>query len=98
MLDGLSVTPSVFAEGGSSKCVERIVGKKPGGGEWSGDVSAVSFRLELNWSVSEHMTFFAYAEQYMVVGSDMRDANSVNPYRCAHNDWTHGGFGARFRF
>ena len=96
--EGLSATPSVFAEGGSSKCVKRIVGKKPGGGEWRDDVSAVSFRLELNWSISEYMALFAYAEQYMVVGSDMREANGANPYRCAHNDWTHGGFGARFKF
>ena len=98
MLEGLSVTPSVFAEGGSSKCVERIVGKKPGGGEWRDDVSAVSFRLEVNWSVSANVSFFAFAEQYMVVGSDMRDANGDNPYHCAHNDWTLGGFGARFKF
>ena len=88
----------MFAEGGSSKCVERIVGKKPGGGEWRDDVSAASFRLELNWSISEHMALFVYAEQYMVVGSDMREANGANTYRCAHNDWTHGGFGARFKF
>jgi hypothetical protein len=44
------------------------------------------------------VTLFAYAEQYMVVGSDMREANGDNPYRCAHNDWTLGGFGARFKF
>jgi hypothetical protein len=96
--DGISVIPSVFAEGGSSKCLERVVGKKPGGGHWKGDVSSVSFRLELNWSLSKSISLFAYAEQYMVVGGDKRSANADNPYLCAHNDWTHGGFGARFKF
>ena len=98
ILEGLSVTPSTFVEGGSSRCIVRVVGDKPGGGEWRGNMSTLSFRLELNWSVSESVSLFAYAEQYMVVGSSHRDANGDNPYRCAHNDWTMGGFGARFRF
>jgi hypothetical protein len=44
------------------------------------------------------MSLFAYAEQYMVVGGEERSAIGRSSYRCAHNDWTYGGFGARIRF
>ena len=44
------------------------------------------------------MTAFGYIEQYGVVGGEARRTNGRNPYRCAHNDWTHGGFGIRMKF
>jgi hypothetical protein len=96
--ENVALTPSVFAEGGSSKCVERILGKNPDGEKWTCRPATVSFRLELNWSVSEWMSLFAYAEQYMVVGGEERSAIGRSSYRCAHGDWTYGGFGARIRF
>jgi hypothetical protein len=93
-----SVTPSVFTEGGDAVCVNRIVGRKPGGGDWNGGVAAASARIELGWLMSEHVSLFVFAEQYMVVGGEERRANRAGSYVCAHNDWTLGGFGARIKF
>ena len=47
---------------------------------------------------SDMMTLFAYVEQYEVIGSDERRINGESTYRCAHNDWTHGGVGMRLSF
>lgn len=98
IVDGLYVTPSVFAEGGSSRNNRRVLGERPGGGKWGSGVSSVSFRLELGWKVCESMTAFTYVEQYEVVGGEARQANADSSYRCAHNDWTLGGLGLRVRF
>jgi hypothetical protein len=91
-------TPSVFVDGGSSRSQKRVFGAKPDGGRWSTGVSAVSFRLELGWNVYDWLTAFAFVEQYEVVGGEARRVNSDSSYRCAHNDWTHGGVGLRLRF
>lgn len=95
---GLYVTPSVFAEGGNSRNARRVIGEKPGGGDWGSGVSSISFRLELGWKVCEEVSAFAYVEQYEVVGGEARRANGNSTYRCAHNDWTHGGVGLRLKF
>ncbi len=95
---GLYVTPSVFAEGGSSRNNKRVLGGKPDGGRWGSGVSSVSLRLEFGWRISEWLTAFAYVEQYEVVGGEARRANKESSYTCAHNDWTHGGVGLRLRF
>ena len=93
-----NVTPSVFAEGGSSRNQKRVFGAKRGGGDWREGASSVSFRLEFGWRLSEQFTAFAFVEQYEVVGGDERRTNRASPYRCAHNDWTHGGIGVRMEF
>ncbi len=94
----LYVTPSLFAEGGSSRNNRRVLGAKPDGGRWGSGVSSVSLRLEFGWRISECLTAFAYAEQYEVVGGYERHANKTSGYACAHNDWTHGGIGLRLKF
>ena len=71
---------------------------KRGGGDWREGASAVSLRLEFGWRISEYLTAFAFVEQYEVVGGDERRTNRASSYRCAHNDWTHGGFGVRMKF
>ena len=98
LVGGLYVTPSVFADGGSSRNGKRVLGDKPGGGNWSTGVTSVSFRLELGWKFCESLTAFAFVEQYEIVGGDARRANDERDFRCAHNDWTLGGVGMRFRF
>ena len=97
-LDDFYLTPSVFAEGGNSRNKRRVFGPKQGGGEWHDGVASVSFRLEVGWKVSENLTAFAFVEQYEVVGGDERRTNGASSYRCAHNDWTHGGAGLRMMF
>ena len=92
------VTPSVFAEGGSSRNNRRVLGPKRGGGDWREGVSSVSLRLELGWRISEHFTAFAFVEQYEVVGGDERRMTRASSCRCAHNDWTFGGIGVRMKF
>lgn len=94
--DGISVTPSVFAEGGSSRNQRRVLGEKPRG-DWDDGVSSVSFRLEGAWRLSDCADLFAYVEQYEVVGGEERRAIGKSRYRCAHGDWTHFGIGIRFR-
>jgi len=97
-LDSLYVTPSLFFDGGSSRNQKRIFGEKRGGGDWREGASAVSFRLELGWLINDNLSAFAYVEQYEVVGGDERRTNRASSYRCAHNDWTHGGFGVKLKF
>ncbi|MBO5941105.1 MAG: hypothetical protein J6R18_07930 [Kiritimatiellae bacterium] len=96
--ENIALVPSVFTEGGSSKCVERIVGKCPRGEKWNEGFASLTFRLELNWTIYKSLSVFAFAEQYMIVGGEERRVNSMSSYRCAHTDWTHGGFGAKIRF
>ena len=96
---GFSITPSVFAEGGNARCVRRIVGPNIDGSGWGGGkVSSISARLELGWRIADWLSAFAYVEQYEVVGGDVRRTNAASSSRCAHNDWTHGGFGLRVKF
>ena len=95
----LSVTPSVFVEGGNSRMFQRTFGTSVSDGDWDcGGVSSVSFRLELGWKVAEWLSAYAYVEQYEVVGGEERHTNAAHDARCAHNDWTHGGVGMRVRF
>ena len=94
----LSLIPSVYAEGGSSRNQARVLGAKPDGGTWKRGVSSVSARLECLWRFNENISAFVFVEQYEVVGSEERDANGESSYRPAHNDWTHGGIGLRLRF
>ena len=96
--ESLYLTPSVYAEGGSSRNYRRVIGTRTDGERWSDGVSSVSFRLELGWSFSENFSAFAFVEQYEVVGQAARHAISASSYRCAHNDWTHGGIGLRLKF
>ena len=96
--ESLYLTPSVYAEGGSSRNYRRVIGTRTDGERWSDGVSSVSFRLELGWSFSENFSAFAFVEQYEVVGQAARHAISASSYRCAHNDWTLGGIGCRLRF
>jgi hypothetical protein len=98
IFDDVYFTPSVFAEGGSSRNFERVIGKRPDGRHWDDGVSSLSLRLEFSWRYSDMMTLFAYVEQYEVIGSDERRINGESTYRCAHNDWTHGGIGMRLSF
>ena len=94
--DDFYVLPSIFVDGGSSRNQKRVFGPKCGG-DWQDGVSSVSLRLELGWSLSEHITAFAFVEQYEVVGGDERRTNRASSYRCAHNDWTHCGVGLKMR-
>ena len=98
LAESFYVTPSVFAEGGSSRNNKRVLGAKPNDGRWGAGVSSVSFRLEFGWCITAWLTAFAYVEQYEVVGGEARRANKASGYLCAHNDWTHGGVGLRLRF
>ncbi len=89
---GFYVTPSVFWESGSRRNAKRVFGDAGAGG------GALTFRLELGWTINASVTAFAFVEQYEVCGSETRAANDALDYRCAHNDWTHGGIGLRMKF
>ena len=97
-LEDFYLTPSVYAEGGSSRYCRRVVGTRPDGERWHSGVTSVTLRLELGWSVCEHVSAFTFVEQYEIVGQDARDAIDESTYRCAHKDWTLGGIGCRIRF
>ena len=97
-LEDFYLTPSVFAEGGSSRNYRRAIGTRPDGERWHSGVSSVTFRLELGWTACEHVSAFVFVEQYEVVGQDARDVIGESAYRCAHKDWTLGGVGCRIRF
>jgi hypothetical protein len=96
--ESLYLTPSVYAEGGSSRNYRRVIGPRTDGERWSDGVSSVTFRFELGWTFCKNFSAFAFVEQYEVVGQAARHAISASSYRCAHNDWTLGGIGCRLRF
>lgn len=98
-LDDFYLTPSVFAEGGNARNFKRVVGRPVHDGNWGGGgVSSMSVRLEFGWSPCASATIFAFIEQYEIVGGEARRANAASSSSCAHNDWTLGGIGIRFRF
>lgn len=93
------LTPSVYMDGGNDLNYERVIGKNACGTDWGGGgLSSLSFRLELGWKASACATVFAFVEQYEVVGHDARATNAQSSNKCAHNDWTFGGIGIRFKF
>jgi len=95
----LSITPSVFVEGGNGRNFKRAFGRNVNGGGWgAGGVGSVSFRLEAGWTFNEWLSAFAAVEQYVAVGEDVRDTNAASSNACTHNDWTHGAVGFRLRF
>ena len=96
--ESLSLTPSAYVEGGSSRNYRRTFGDRPGEDRWHSGVSSASFRMEASWSFCENVSAFVFAEQYEVVGQAARHANEKSTYRCAHNDWTLGGVGLRLKF
>ena len=96
--ESLYLTPSVYVDGGSSRCYKRVVGARPDGERWSSGVSSVTFRLEMGWSFCRNFSVFAFVEQYEIVGQAARHAIRASSYRCAHSDWTLGGIGCRLRF
>ena len=99
LFGGLSITPSVFTEGGNARSWRRTLGENVSGSGWGGGgVNSMSFRIEFDWNVSDWASAFCYVEQYDVIGGDARRTNGASPSRCAHNDWTHGGIGLRLRF
>lgn len=97
-LEDFYFTPSVYVEGGSSRNYRRVIGRRPDGERWYSGVSSVTFRMEAGWAICDNVSMFAFVEQYEVVGQAARHVNGASPYRCAHNDWTHGGVGLRFSF
>ena len=97
-LNDFYLTPSVYAEGGSSRNFRRVIGTRSDGERWHSGVSSVTFRLELGWTISENVSAFVFAEQYEVVGQSARHVIESSAYRCAHKDWTLGGIGCRIRF
>ena len=95
----LSFTPSVFTEGGNARGLRRTFGENIDGTGWGGGgFGSISFRFEFAWAFCGNLSAFAYVEQYDVVGGDRRKTNGASTYRCAHNDWTHGGAGIRLKF
>ncbi len=97
-LEDFYLTPSVYAEGGSSRNYRRVVGARPNGERWHSGVSSVTFRIELGWEAGKNFSMFAFVEQYGIVGQAARHAAGSSTYRCAHSDWTLGGIGCRIRF
>lgn len=95
--EGLYLTPEVAIDGGSGHCQNRIFGRLSDGGSVSPGFHSISPRLELGWTFSSHLTVYAWIEQYEVMGN-VRAINADYSYRCAHNDWTHGGVGFRASF
>ena len=94
----LSVTPSVFVEGGNARNQKRVFGERPGGKDWSDGVSSISFRLGAAWRFNANFSVFAAVEQYWVLGEAERDANAASSYCAAHNEWFHAAFGVRLKF
>ncbi len=98
VMDNVYIIPSTFVEGGSSRNFKRVFGAKDGGGNWQSGASSVSLRIEALWRINDNFSFFGFVEQYEVIGDDTRKTNRKYDYKCAHNDFTHGGIGVRLRF
>ncbi len=98
LVNDFYVMPSVFADGGSSRCHKRAFGSKVDGGRWGDGVFAVSARLDLGCRLSENFSVFLFVEQYEVVERDGRRTNSKGGGECAHSDWTIFGVGVKVEF
>ena len=97
-LDEFYATPEVHVDGGNSRNYRRVFGENINGEDWGvGGISSVTLRLEVGWELCENFTFFAFVEQYDIIGNDARDTNAASANPCAHNDWTFGGVGFRMR-
>ena len=97
--DDYYLMPSVYIDGGNDENYRRVIGRNICGNDWGGGgVSSITFRLELGWQVCPWATAFAFVEQYEVTGHDARASNAASDHEYAHNDWTLGGIGVRFRF
>jgi len=94
----LSLTPSVFIEGGDRRNQQRVFGRNVAGDGWHNGVGSVSFRLETSWRFNDMVTAFVAVEQYEVVGDDARNTADAGTNPCAHKDWTHAAIGLRLRF
>lgn len=94
---GLYITPELALDGGNDRNQTRVFGRKSGGEEIGSGFYSISPRLELGWKINDHFTVYAWIEQYEVLGA-ARDVNERSTYKCAHNDWTHGGIGLRWVF
>ena len=94
---GILLTPEVAIDGGSSRNQNRVFGRRADGSSLGSGFYSISPRLELTWNANEYCSVFVYVEQYDVLGS-ARSVNKCYNYRCAHNDWTHGGVGLRLKF
>ncbi len=92
VVGGVYVTPSVYWEGGNRRNAKRVFGDVGATG------GALTFRVEVGWTVNEHVTAYAFVEQYEVCGAETRAAGHALDDACAHTDWTHGGLGVRMRF
>ena len=94
---GFYLTPEIFLEGGNARNQNRVFGKREDGSQIGNGFYSISPRLELGYAFNANFTFYAWVEQYEVLGS-ARSVNADSTYLCAHNDWTHGGIGLRCSF
>jgi len=94
---GLYVTPELAIDGGNDRNQNRVFGQKTNGDSIGAGFYSISPRLEIGWIFNSYLTCYAWVEQYEVMGS-ARSVNADSGYRCAHNDWTHGGIGLRIAF
>ena len=94
----LSITPALAIDGGSNRNQVRVFGRQADGSSVGTGFYTISPRLELSWKFTGNFTAFIFIEQYEVLGHSAREANRNLNYRCAHNDWTHGGIGLRCSF
>jgi len=100
LMEDLAFTVDFFGDLGDSRHFANLYGAKPGnpGSSWRGGLQALSLVLRLDYSLSEHVSLFAFVGQFSLVSDDARDAVKGIKVPEARRDLTYGGVGVSVGF
>lgn len=100
LMEDLSFTVDLFGDLGDRRHFANLYGAKPGhpGSSWRGGLQALSLVLRLDYSLSEHVSLFAFVGQFSLVSDDARDAVKGIKAPEARRDLSYGGVGVSVGF
>lgn len=100
LMEDLSFTVDLFGDLGDRRHFANLYGAKPGhpGSSWRGGLQALSLVLRLDYSLSEHVSLFAFVGQFSLVSDDARDAVKGIKAPEARRDLAYGGVGVSVGF
>ncbi|MDO5319154.1 MAG: hypothetical protein Q4G65_11040 [bacterium] len=86
--DRLSLTATVYADGGNSEQVRLRYGRRLKGGEYAPGVNAVVCQLFFNYALADYCSLYAGIEQFDILRGSARDRIDASPDPWAKCDMT----------